>query len=451
MCPTLFFIPAKLAGYPLFGAGLLLAVWAVGSVGLLAWLVWRQGWNADTWGYVPILLLIGAIIRWVLPALSDPQQGLPIRGFGMMNMLGVIAGTLLAARRAKRLGLDPELVFSLAFWMLVPGIVGARAFYVIEYWRPLYWPAYAEPGGGLAALVGRVLNIAQGGLVVYGAFLGGVAGVCWFVRKHRLPLLAVCDLIAPSMVLGLAIGRIGCVMNGCCFGAVCDCPWAITFPSDSPAYLAQVERGQMYGLTLSGDPNVEPRVLAVRPDSPAARAGLRPGDRLQAINGDVVSTAGDAYVALAGALSRGQPLRMEVEDRPALTIGAIRPPQRSLPVHPTQIYSIIDGLVLLVVLLAFGRFCRRDGEVFALLMTIYPVTRFFIETLRSDEAPVFGTGMSISQNVSLLLLVCAAALWVYVLRQPQGTAWRTRDEGRGTRDEGRGTRGQGSGARDAGA
>jgi phosphatidylglycerol:prolipoprotein diacylglycerol transferase len=425
MCQTLFFIPAAFAGYPVFGVGLLLAVLAVVSVGVLARLAWRQGWNADTWGYLLILLVIGAIIRWVLPVLCEPQ-GLPIRGYGVMNMLAVIAGTLLAAWRAKRVGLDPDLMFSLIFWMLVPGIIGARAFYVIEYWDR-YWPAYANPGGGLGPLLAGIANIPGGGLVIYGAFFGGMAGLLLFVRKHRLPLLALCDLIAPSMALGLAIGRIGCLMNGCCFGAVCDYPWAITFPPDAPPYRAQVERGQMYGLTLSRNPEAPPRVLAVRPNSPAADAGFKPGDRLLKINGQAMSSTGDASLALEGAFGQRQPLHIAV-DNGLRFISAIPPPERSLPVHPTQIYSVIDGLVLCLVLLAYGRFCRRDGEVSALLMTLYPISRFFVETLRSDEAPVFGTGMSISQNVSLLLLVCAAALWYYVLRQPQGTALQKREK-----------------------
>ena len=108
----------------MFGPGLLLAVWAVTSVVLLGWLVRRQGFSADTWSYVPILLLIGAIIGWVLPALCE-RQGLPIRGYGVMMMLAVVAAVSLAAWRAKRRGLDPDLIFSLAFWMLVPGIIGA--------------------------------------------------------------------------------------------------------------------------------------------------------------------------------------------------------------------------------------------------------------------------------------------------------------------------------------
>ena len=422
MCQTLFFIPSEFAGWPVFGLGLLLMVWAVASVVMLAWLVWRQGWNGDTWGYVPILLLIGAIIGWVLPALCK-SEGLPIRGYGVMIMAGVIAGTWLAAWRGKRLGLDPDLVVSMVFWMLALGIIGARAFYVIQYW-PVYARAYTDPGGGLGSWLGTVVNIAEGGLVVYGAFFGAVAGLLVFVRRHRLPLLAVCDLLAPSMVLGLAIGRIGCLMNGCCFGGVCDHPWAVQFPAESDPYRAQVERGQMYGFTLSSHPKTEPRVLKVQPDSRADRAGLKPGDLLRSINDTELEVTLQAYVVLEQAFHQQRPLRIEMEGRPAITVPAISPlPERSLPVHPTQIYSTIEGLLLCGLLLIYARFRRRDGEVFALLVTIYPVTRFFIETLRTDEAAISGTGMSISQNVSLLILACAAGLWFYVLRQPKGTAY----------------------------
>ena len=126
MLQTLFSIPAQIAGIPLFGVGLLLAVWAVASVAILAWLAWRQGFNADTWGYVPVLLLVGAIVRWLLPALCE-NGGLPIRGYGVMMFLAVVTGTTLAAWRGRRLGIDPDTIFSLAFWMLLPGIVGARA------------------------------------------------------------------------------------------------------------------------------------------------------------------------------------------------------------------------------------------------------------------------------------------------------------------------------------
>ena len=116
------------------------------SAGLLAWLAWRQGFNADTWGYVPILAIVAAVIVWLLPALCD-EQGFPIHGYGIMMLLAVVSAAALAVWRAKRLGLNPDLIYALALWMIVPGFVAARAFYVVEYWSSQYWPVYAERGG----------------------------------------------------------------------------------------------------------------------------------------------------------------------------------------------------------------------------------------------------------------------------------------------------------------
>jgi phosphatidylglycerol---prolipoprotein diacylglyceryl transferase len=432
MCQTLFHIPATVSGYPVFGFGLLLALWAVATIITLTVLARRQGFNADTWGYVPILLLIGAIIAWLLPQICERSAdgtllGLPIRGFGMMNLLAVVSGTLLAAWRAKRVGLDPDLIFTLIFWMLIPGIIGARAFYVIEYWHRDYWPTYAGEGGSLGALLRNVVNLTQGGLVVYGSFLGGMLGVFLFVRKHRMPLLAVADLIAPSMLLGLAIGRVGCLLNGCCFGAVCDHPhpWTIEFPDKSPVYMAQAQRGQRYGFDVGENGDAKPCVvLKVVHDSLADCVGLKKGDRLLRINGRRINTVDDAHGTILKAFLDEQQLIVQAESRPSMTIQAISPPPaRSLPVQPSQPLSVFDALLLCLLLLAYEPFHRRDGELFALLISIYPITRFLIESLRSDEAKKYGATMSIGQCVSVLVLVCAIVLWQYVLRQPKGLAF----------------------------
>jgi len=226
MRQTLFYIPnEEIAGLPVFGRGWLLLAWAVFSIVLLIWLIRKQGSRAEAWGYAPLLVLVGAAIWFVLPRLCEPQ-GLPIRGYGVMLLVAVSSAVALAAWRARRLGVDPELIVTLAFWMFVPGIVGARAFYVIQY-----WPEFqrATPVETLGALV----NVTQGGLVVYGSVIGGILGLMAFVYKYKMPPLATFDLMTPSFLLGLAIGRLGCLLNGCCYGETCDLLWAVTFPGST--------------------------------------------------------------------------------------------------------------------------------------------------------------------------------------------------------------------------
>jgi len=422
---TLFHVPNQVAGIPVFGIGLLLALWGLFSLGLLAWLGRRQGFNGETWSYVPVLALVAAVIAWLLPAVCD-EQGLPVRGYGALLLAAVTSGTGLAVWRARRLGLQADLVFSVAFWMFVPGIIGARAFYVIEYWHDQYLPIYQQDG--LRAMLGAVVNATQGGLVVYGSLIGAAIGLLAFVRTYRLPLLAVCDLIAPAMMLGLSLGRLGCLMNGCCFGGVCDHAWAVTFPPGSPPYYAQVVRGQIDGILLALDREGKPVIHRIDPDSPAGRAGLRKNDRIEKIDGRAIRSVDEAYRGLSGQYSDSKPMVIEVGGRPAVTLPAAPNVARSLPVHPTQIYSSINALLLCLLLLAYDPFSRRDGELFALMITVYPITRFLLEIIRTDESAIFGTGLSISQNVSLTLLLAAACLWFYILRRPAGKAFETAGE-----------------------
>jgi phosphatidylglycerol:prolipoprotein diacylglycerol transferase len=94
-----------------------------------------------------------------------------------------------------------------------------------------------------------------------------------------------------------------------------------------------------------------------------------------------------------------------------------------LPVHPAQVYSAIDAGLLAWFLWAYYPFRRRDGEVIALLLTIHPISRFMLEIIRTDEPAVWGTGLSISQNISILIFVVAVGLWIYLLREPRRVAW----------------------------
>ncbi len=515
MLQTLFYIPGELFGLPVFGFGLLLAVWAVVSAVILAVQFRRGGFDANTLSYAQVLAVLGLAIYFVLPALCDPR-GLPIRGYGMMMLLAVLSGMGLAIYRARRVGVDPEMIFALAFWMIIPGVLGARIFYVTQFWHSDFWPVY-ERTHDLCALIFAVVNVAGGGLVVFGSFIGAMLGLGLFWWRYRIPLLATADLIAPSMLLGLALGRVGCMLNGCCYGGPCDLPWKVTFPWNSPVHQhGVVEEGSedVAGLKFRDGPTGRPVIESVVPGSPAAETGLRAGAEVRDINGVAVQSAKDARgvalgidrldlklvtgdgasfhwslddppeaqvdgkgplkifgLELAGGddrpavvsdVRRGSPeyaagiragqrmasvsgrmvykigdlrsLLDEHRERTWLSIGLTgqsqqmlvmvdRPLPRSQAVHPTQLYSTIDALILCFLLLAFDPFRRRDGAVTALMMTVEPITRFLIEGIRTDEAAIWGTPFTISQNISLAFLVVAIGLWIYILRRPPRLAF----------------------------
>jgi phosphatidylglycerol:prolipoprotein diacylglycerol transferase len=341
-----------------------------------------------------------------------------------MLLLGVAGGVWLSVHRARRMGLDPEVIYSLGFWMFLLGIIGARLFYVVEYWAT----QFQKPTLGETVLA--IINVAQGGLVVYGSAFGAGLALLLFVRKHRLPGLALADLIAPSLMVGLAFGRIGCFLNGCCYGGLCTLPWAVEFPAGSPPHVRQVEQGLAYGLELSSEPASQQQKSAaiinkVTPDSSASKQGVNVGDRILSIDGREVHGAREVAPRLWEDFSAGKPIAMllQHDSQPPQLVRLTPEPsllEYSLPVHPAQLYSTLDAALICLFLLAYYPFRRRDGELLALLFTIYPVTRYLIEIIRTDEAGMFGTQLSISQIVSLLVLAAVAAFWIYLLRRPRG-------------------------------
>jgi phosphatidylglycerol---prolipoprotein diacylglyceryl transferase len=341
-----------------------------------------------------------------------PGAGLPIRGYGLMLLIGFVAGVLLAVRQARRMGVNPDIVYSFAFWVFVAGIVGARGFFVLQY-REQFWRE--NP----IAMLGAVLNITEGGLVVYGAFLGVVLAGWVFLRVHKLPVLAFADLIVPSLALGLAIGRIGCLLNGCCYGGLCDTPWlGIRFPDTSPVYERQLTQGELHGFRLQQDASTHrPRVAAVYSGTSAETAGMKPGMVVAAINGHATETIDHA----AWILRQASGNLVVQTDQGTVTLFSPSLPARSLPVHPVQIYSSINAALLCLLLWAYYPLRRRDGQVFALFLLLYPITRILLEVIRVDEGGKFGTGLTISQLVSLVFVAGSVALWIYILRQPPGS------------------------------
>lgn len=145
---------------------------------------------------------------------------LTITWYGVLVASGFLAGFWAAARRAPRAGLSGETVLDFAPWLIVGGIVGGRTLYVVSYWREQF----------AGADWWEVFMVHHGGLVFYGGLIGASLACILRVRLRKLALWRVADVFAPSIALGYVFGRIGCLMNGCCFGRVCDLPWAVKYP-----------------------------------------------------------------------------------------------------------------------------------------------------------------------------------------------------------------------------
>ena len=149
---------------------------------------------------------------------------LTIQTYGTMMVLAFLAAMWLARRRAPAHGVDPETVFDLGFWLLLAGLGGAKL---------LYWvvtlPELLAALGRVPNQPGELLRLLSTGFVFYGGLIGAVVAGVIIIRRRGLDLWQTFDLLAPSAILGLGIGRIGCLSAGCCYGKPCDLPWAITF------------------------------------------------------------------------------------------------------------------------------------------------------------------------------------------------------------------------------
>ena len=421
MCQTLFYIPDKIDKFPMFGMGGLLTIaWTLFCIGLVAFVVRKHGFGRELQSYAPILIGVWLVLIFRIPnhLLVIEGYGIPIRGYGVLMLVGVIAGVGLAVYRARQMGVDPEIIFSLAIVLFVTAIVGARVFYVIQYWNEQF------KADTWIETLQNVANVTQGGLVVYGSLVGGLAGGLWFLNRHQLPILALGDLIAPSLLVGLAIGRIGCLMNGCCFGGACERPWAVTFPFLSPPYQEQLASGETEALGLrlrdvqideDGEVNTVVVVSEVDPRGIAYGKGLEVGNEITHIDKREVTSAAYAQHILTFPRSR-----LEIEQRGLANVILELP--RSRPIHPTQVYSAINATLLAALLWIAYPFCKRDGAIIALLLTLYPITRFMLEAIRTDEPGRFHTGMTISQLVSLGIGMLAVGLWIYLFRHPSEPA-----------------------------
>jgi phosphatidylglycerol:prolipoprotein diacylglycerol transferase len=293
--------------------------------------------------------------------------GLPIFAYGFCLLLGFLAGAFVTRRRAPRWGIDPDLVYDLGVVVLFSGVLGARVLFVMINWKQYR-------GNPL-----EMFKVWHGGMVFLGGLFLAVACGIWYLRRRKVSVAVMAGLLAPSLMLGLSFGRIGCFLNGCCYGDRSDAPVSIRFPR----------------LT-------EERVEPYPP---------REGDR------GVVRwerRAGGIHVTRV----RGAPVFLE-----HLHEGWVTPAHTdSLPVLPTQAFSGVGAVLLFVILSFYLERTKRPGRVFLLMGILYPIDRFVMEALRGDNPPLgevwsftdpipLVRSLTLSQNLGIALCLVSAYLW----------------------------------------
>ena len=160
--------------------------------------------------------------------------GLEIRSFGLMAATGLLLAFWLVQSRAKKSGEDPHIISDIIFFGMLGALFGARLLYVVRNWE-------AEFANDLW----KIVRINEGGIVFQGGFIGGLL-VAWFMcRKKKVDFVKALDIVTPCLALGHAMGRIGCFLNGCCYGGLCSSGLSVQFPRESLPYADQLRHGKI--------------------------------------------------------------------------------------------------------------------------------------------------------------------------------------------------------------
>jgi phosphatidylglycerol---prolipoprotein diacylglyceryl transferase len=144
--------------------------------------------------------------------------GFTLPSFGVMLALAFMAGFFWTLRRAAQKQESPDLLMEVYCWVIVAALVGARLCYLLFF-----------PQLFLSDPLGILFN--KGGLVWYGGMIGVMLMLLVYATTRKLNFWKLADIITPAAALGLAIGRIGCLLAGCCYGVGCTLPWAVHYPA----------------------------------------------------------------------------------------------------------------------------------------------------------------------------------------------------------------------------
>jgi phosphatidylglycerol:prolipoprotein diacylglycerol transferase len=314
-----------------------------------------------------------------------PFVHLTVKSYGLMMVIGFLVAVYVIRSLSRDIASSPQMITNAALYSLIAGVVGARLFYVVHH--------YSEFKGDWH----YIFAIWHGGLELLGGVAFTLVVIIAYLFHHKLPVRRYLDILAIGLMLALAFGRIGCHLNGCCFGKPTQLPLAVRFPYYSPSYLSQVF-----------------------PDP--ARNRSKPWLKLPGEFFGYVNSEGRWIEAQWGKL---KPYKLlSDEEKYEVTNGIYR----ALKVHPTQLYSAVNAALLSLILCLFWRwginaeksalvkkFAPKPGCTFALMFVLYGITRSLLEFLRDDN-PFEVDSLTISQIIGIGLAVLGLILIPIFLR-----------------------------------
>jgi phosphatidylglycerol:prolipoprotein diacylglycerol transferase len=309
-------------------------------------------------------------ILFRLPDFLPVIGGAPIYGYGLMMVIGFFAAMELAKFLARRSKIDSEVFANAALIALVAGVVGARLSHVLENIQE-----YTRSDVSFGQNLWNAINIRSGGLTYYGGFLLAFPAVLAYGWYKKVPIRLGMDIVAPCVVIALGFGRIGCFLNGCCYGAETNAPWAVQFPYHSDAYMEQFYSGEIQVPHELIDANGYPKSI----DQIEADRTLTAQERADLVN-----------------LARSQ---------------------HALPVHPAELYSTLTAWLIAALLVAYFTLPHAPGRVFALMLIVEGVSRFLLEMVRAEPQGtffghhIFGP-LTFSEGLSIPIALLGVVLWI---------------------------------------
>lgn len=314
-----------------------------------------------------------------------PVIHVTVKSYGLMMVLGFLAAVILVRAMARRIGENPEKITNTALYTLIAGVIGARLFYVMHN-----LDQFARDPASIFA-------IWNGGLEFVGGVFLAVIVILLYLHFQKLSIRRYLDILCVGLMVGLAFGRIGCLLNGCCFGATTDSPCAISFPYASPACYSQAFPNHARDRTEPQLPLLDEYYGYLTPEG--YWIGASPQDK---------------YNAMLKPFDR-----LTDFQKKEVTTGLFRP----LKVHPAQLYSSANALLLCAMLYLFWRrsAAKRPGQTIAAMFILYGITRLLLEYLRDDNPLEYAwwivyKGGTISQSIGIYMMISGIVLF-YLCRK----------------------------------